>query len=45
MLARAAVKHCQEIGDEVIALTRQELDIANSEAVLDLFERENSTRF
>ena len=40
MLARAAVKHCQEIGDEVIALTRQELDIANSEAVLDLFERE-----
>lgn len=40
MLARAAVKYCQEIGDEVIALTRQELDIANREAVFDLFERE-----
>lgn len=40
MLARAAVQYCQEIGDEVIALTRQELDIANREAVFDLFERE-----
>lgn len=40
MLARAAVKYCQEIGDEVLALTRQELDIADLEAVFDLFERE-----
>lgn len=40
MLAKAAIKHCREIGDEVIALTRQELDIANRKAVFDLFERE-----
>lgn len=40
MLARAAVKHCQEIGDEVVSLNRQQLDIADRQAVLDLFERE-----
>lgn len=40
MLARAAIKYCREIGDKVIALTRQELDIANRESVFDLFERE-----
>ncbi len=39
MVARAAIKYCQSIGDEVTALTRQELDIADKEAVFDVFER------
>ena len=33
MVARAAATHCREIGDEVIALTRQDLDIAEREQV------------
>lgn len=33
MLARAAIKYCNFIGDEVIALTRAELDIADREVV------------
>lgn len=41
MLARATIKHCREIGDEVIAKTRQELDIVNEKAVFELFEREH----
>lgn len=40
MVARAAVKHCESIGDKVIALPRQELDIADKAAVLDRFRRE-----
>lgn len=40
MVARAAVKHCESIGDEVVALTRQELDIADSQAVLERFTAE-----
>ena len=35
MVARAATKHCREIRDDVIALTRQELDIANRSAVVE----------
>ena len=33
MVARAAAEHCRQIGDEVIALTRQDLDIADREQV------------
>ena len=40
MVARATAKYCESIGDEVIALTRQELDIADRTAVLEKFESE-----
>ncbi len=40
MVARAAVKHCQSIGDEVIALTRRELDIADAKQVEEIFRRD-----
>jgi dTDP-4-dehydrorhamnose reductase len=40
MVARAAIKHCESIGDDVIALTRRELDIADETAVLDKFKQE-----
>ena len=40
MLARAAIEHCRAIGDEVVGLTRQELDISDKNAVFDLFEQE-----
>jgi dTDP-4-dehydrorhamnose reductase len=40
MVARATAKHCRSIGDEVIALTRQELDISDQLQVFELFERE-----
>ena len=33
MVARAAIEHCGSIGDEVIALTRADLDISDREAV------------
>ena len=41
MVARAAVNHCREIGDKVVALTRRQLDISDRQAVYDSFEREN----
>ncbi len=37
MVARAAVKYCSSIGDEVTALTRQDLDIADRTAVETAF--------
>ena len=40
MVARATAKYCESIGDEVLALTRQELDIADKTAVFDRFESE-----
>jgi len=40
MVARATTAHCQSIGDEVLSVTRQKLDISSREAVFDLFERE-----
>lgn len=40
MVAQAAIKHCQSIGDGVVGLTRQELDIADKSAVFDVFRRE-----
>lgn len=33
MVARAATEHCRSIGDEVIALTRSDLDISNLKSV------------
>jgi dTDP-4-dehydrorhamnose reductase len=33
MVARATIAHCRAIGDEVVAMTRQELDIADPDAV------------
>lgn len=41
MVARAAIKHCESIGDEVVALTRQELDVADQTAVSEKLRREN----
>lgn len=41
MVAKAAISYCQSIGDEVLAKTRQELDISTQEEVFELFEREN----
>jgi dTDP-4-dehydrorhamnose reductase len=38
MLARATIAHCKAIGDEVIALTRRELDISDRTAVFSFFE-------
>lgn len=35
MVARAAIKHCQTIGDDVIELTRHELDISDRDAVFE----------
>jgi dTDP-4-dehydrorhamnose reductase len=40
MVARATAKYCRSIGDGVIALTRQNLDIADKQRVFGLFERE-----
>ena len=40
MVAKAAANHCRAIGDEVTALTRQELDISDRIAVCETFERE-----
>lgn len=41
MVAKAVINYFKTIGDEVIALTRQELNIADKQTVFDLFEREN----
>ena len=40
MVARATIKYCESIGDEIIAVTRQELDIADKTAVFAVFRRE-----
>lgn len=40
MVAHAAIDYCRSTGDEVSALTRQELDISDKDSVFDLFERE-----
>lgn len=40
MVARAAAKYCGSIGDEVVALSRQDLDIADLDAVLTKFRSE-----
>ena len=38
MVARAAIAHCSDLGDEVVALTRRELDISSREDVFRIFE-------
>ncbi|MEP6705564.1 MAG: dTDP-4-dehydrorhamnose reductase [Acidobacteriota bacterium] len=38
MVARAAIAHCQQIGDQVVALSRQQLDISDKRAVSAVFE-------
>jgi dTDP-4-dehydrorhamnose reductase len=38
MVARATAAYCRSIGDEIIALTRQELDISDKEKVFSVFE-------
>lgn len=40
MVAKATAKYCASIGDEVVALARQELDIADKTAVLERFQIE-----
>jgi dTDP-4-dehydrorhamnose reductase len=40
MVAKAAIEYCQSIGDEVVAKTRQELDISDKDDVFNLFEGE-----
>ena len=40
MVAKAATGYCQSIGDEVVALTRQKLDITDAEQVGATFLRE-----
>jgi dTDP-4-dehydrorhamnose reductase len=39
MVAKAAISHCRSIGDEVIALTRAEMDISNPDSVRAAFSR------
>jgi dTDP-4-dehydrorhamnose reductase len=39
MVARAAITHCEVIGDEVIGLPREALDIADKSAVTDAIRR------
>lgn len=40
MVARAAIKHCESIGDEVVAFSRQDLNIADREKVFEILQRE-----
>lgn len=40
MVARAAIRHCESIGDDVVALTRRDLDIADEAAVSKKFKAE-----
>ncbi|MCD9186082.1 MAG: dTDP-4-dehydrorhamnose reductase [Pyrinomonadaceae bacterium] len=40
MVARATIKYCESIGDEVVAVTRQEMDISMRWAIREVFERE-----
>jgi len=40
MVARTAISHCREIGDEVVAFTRNDLDISDAEKTLELITAE-----
>ncbi|HVE59174.1 MAG TPA: dTDP-4-dehydrorhamnose reductase [Pyrinomonadaceae bacterium] len=40
MVAKATANYCRSIGDETLAVTRQELDIAARSAVFEIFKRE-----
>ncbi len=37
MVARAAIRHCESIGDEVVAAAREDLDIADRDGVFAFF--------
>lgn len=39
MVARAAIRHCGSLGDEVVGLTRQDLDIGDRDAVYERLEQ------
>jgi dTDP-4-dehydrorhamnose reductase len=39
MVARAAVAHCRSLGDEILAYTRQEMDISDAAAVEEILYR------
>ncbi len=39
MVARAAAEHCRAIGDEMTAVTRQEMDIADRKSVSEIVSR------
>ncbi len=40
MVARATIKHCESIGDQVVAVTRQEMNIADAAQIAAIFESE-----
>lgn len=40
MVAKATIDYCREIGDEVVALTRQQLDIGDAETTVETFLHE-----
>ncbi|MEP7038558.1 MAG: dTDP-4-dehydrorhamnose reductase [Acidobacteriota bacterium] len=40
MVAKATIDYCRSIGDEVVALTRQKLDIADTKQVESIFSQE-----
>ena len=40
MVARAAINYCRSIGDTIVALTRQELDISDKQSVFNRFEKD-----
>ncbi len=37
MLARAAIAYCQSVGDEILALTREDLDISDRDSISGVF--------
>ena len=39
MVAKAAIAYCREIGDDVVALSRQQLDIADQSAVMETMHK------
>ncbi len=41
MVARATIRYCKSIGDEVLGYTRRELNIADKDVVFEVFKREN----
>ena len=40
MVAKAAIKHCHQIGDEVFAYDKKTLDISNAQSVQEIFLRD-----
>jgi dTDP-4-dehydrorhamnose reductase len=40
MVAKAAIEHCISVGDDVLALAHQDLDISDKPAVFEFFKRE-----